>query len=78
MKNRKALNIILYTVTAILCVVMLASLCLYYTAERCQPEIETALIGAKDVCNIALPLIGICVMLIVISYRSKHGHSEKK
>ncbi len=78
MKSLKSpFNIVLCVLTALLCVALLASIVLW--AVYADRPSDGAALAARDVCNMVLPLIGICVMLIVISVRSKRiGRGEEK
>ncbi len=76
-KLKSPLNIALCIVTAVLCITLLAALCFWISYASCSSDANCPAQTAKDVCNVVLPLIGICVMCIIISVRSTPKHGKR-
>lgn len=78
---KKFLGILLYVITAVLCVTLISALIIWLTVDRCAPDVCSEFIFARDVVVATIPLIGICVMFIIINFRNtrhfEHGDFKK-
>lgn len=75
---KKTLGIVLYIITAVLCVALISALIFWMTIDRCSPDICSELVFARDVVVATIPLIGICVMFIIINFRSTRHLKQGK
>ena len=74
---KKTLSIVLYTITAILCVTLISALFIWLNSDRCAADICSEIIFARDIVVATIPLIGIFIMLIIINNRKSRGFEER-
>ena len=75
---KKTLGVVLYIITAVLCVTLISSLIIWFTVERCAADICSEVIFARDIVVATIPLIGICVMFIIINFRNSRNFEQSK